>query len=249
MVKLAKCPLFRCSLHSFLLAAAILSCLPAAARSAASANVMQFGAHADGKTDDTKAFQAALDARAGAGGVVFAPAGNYYIATHLNIPSNVTLQGVWHAPPKATHETGGTTLLAVEGAGSETGTPFITMNTNSTLEGITVDYPNQSMTAIVPYPWCIASAGGDDDAIVNCLLVDPYQAVDFGTHSAARHTIRGLYGQPLRAVSSPTSATISDGSKMSISGPFGLGTIIPTFSSTWRKTRKRSSSADRTGRM
>jgi hypothetical protein len=165
---------------------------------ATSVDVMRYGAHADGKSDDTAAFQAALDAVAVKGGVVFAPSGNYMIATHLNIPANVALQGVWHAPPTNTHESGGTTLLAVEGAGNEAGTPFITLNTNSTLEGVIVDYPNQSMTAITPYPWCISSAGGDDEAIVNCLLVNPYQAVDFGTHSAGRHTIRGLYGQPLR---------------------------------------------------
>ena len=34
-------------------------------------------------------------------------------------------------------------------------------------------------------------------SIFNVLLVNPYQAVDFGTNQTARHYIRGLYGQPL----------------------------------------------------
>lgn len=33
--------------------------------------------------------------------------------------------------------------------------------------------------------------------IVDCMLVNPYQAVNFGTHSAGRHFIRNLYGEPL----------------------------------------------------
>ena len=47
-----------------------------------------FGAKGDGKTDDTSAFQRALDAvgKAG-GGIVYAPCGNFFFARHLNVPT------------------------------------------------------------------------------------------------------------------------------------------------------------------
>ncbi|MBN2128902.1 MAG: hypothetical protein JW741_05370, partial [Sedimentisphaerales bacterium] len=106
-------------------------------------DVRTFGAAGDGQTDDTAAFQKALDAAAAAnGGVVYAPRGNYFFAGHLNVPNAVTLAGMWESVPahngirnpglpKPTDD--GTTFLVTEGAGSEDGPAFITLNTNSTL--------------------------------------------------------------------------------------------------------------------
>ena len=60
-------------------------------------------AKGDGKTDDTAAIQKALDAAEKVGGgIVFAPTGNYMIKTHISIPANVTLQGVFTAPTQST---------------------------------------------------------------------------------------------------------------------------------------------------
>jgi hypothetical protein len=161
-------------------------------------DVRAYGAKGDGETDDTSAFQAALDAAAAAGGgAVECGIGNYLIKTHLSIPDNVTLSGVWQIPT-AWSQYKGTTLLAVEGEGSEEGAPFISLGTNSTIKGITVYYPNQKPDAIKPYPWCVAGRGGDNSSIVDCLLVNPYLGVDFGTRPSGRHYIRNLYGQPLR---------------------------------------------------
>jgi len=161
-------------------------------------NVVDFGAKGDGKTDDTSAFQKALN-KAGEnekGGTVFAPQNTYLIAKHLIIPKNVTLQGIWNIPTAWTQYQG-TTLLATEGEGNPKATPFITLGTNSVLKGITVFYPNQVKTnPPKPYPWCIAGAGGDNSSIIDVLLVNPYLGVDFGTHPCGRHYIRNLYAQP-----------------------------------------------------
>jgi len=163
-----------------------------------STNVRDFGAKGDGQTDDTAAFQQALDAAAAAGGgSVEAGVGSYLIKGHLAIPDFVTLSGVW-TTPTAWSQYKGTTLLAVEGEGSEDGPPFISLGASSTLKGITVFYPNQKPDAIKPYPWCVAGRGGDNCSIVDCLLVNPYLGVDFGTRPSGRHYIRNLYGQPLR---------------------------------------------------
>ena len=83
-------------------------------------NVLDSGALGDGKTDCTAAFQKVLDAAGKAGGgIVDVPAGRYRIETHLSIPANVTLQGIFRGPPTspalpAEHLTG-SVLLAFAG--------------------------------------------------------------------------------------------------------------------------------------
>ena len=161
-------------------------------------NVKSYGAVGNGTTDDTTAFQNALNAASTAnGGIVWVPTGAYKIATHLTIPSHVTLEGVFRAPPGRNFSGPyGSALLAYEGAGSENGTPFIQMSEHSTLEGICVLYPDQSATTPVAYPWCVRGSG-DNCSIVDVMLYNPWNAVDFGTIPCGRHYVRGLYGQPL----------------------------------------------------
>jgi len=166
-------------------------------------NVRRFGAAGDGRTDDTAAVQEALTSAGEAGGgTVLLPRGTYLIEGHLDVPSYVTLRGIWEIPTAWT-EMKGTTLLAVEGEGSTDGHPFILLRPNATLRGVTVFYPNQSASSPEPYPWCI---GGvlDNPSIIDCLLVNPYLGVNFGTEyspsgqGVGRHYIRNLYGHPLR---------------------------------------------------
>ncbi len=174
-------------------------------------NVKNYGAKGDGVHDDTAAFQRAMQtvAKKG-GGRVYVPAGNYRISGHLDVPDDVTLEGIWIAPPRSETPTTvypgaatynqmkvhGTTLLAFEGRGNADGTPFITLHQNSMLDGISIFYPEQTHPTPTPYPWCIRGIG-DDCSIRNVMLVNPYQGVDFGTYPAGRHFIDGLYGGPL----------------------------------------------------
>ena len=158
-----------------------------------------YNAQGDGKTDDTGAIQAALnDVGAVGGGIVFLPTGNYSIATHLSIPAYTSIVGVFQSPT-AFSQRSGTTLLASEGAGNSGGTPFISLvGPDSTVKGLTVFYPNQTVTnPPVAYPWTIQTEGGDNATVEDVLLVNPYQAIDFATHPSGRHLIRGVYGQPL----------------------------------------------------
>ena len=159
-------------------------------------SVLAFGALGDGKADDTGAFQKALNGGASeGGGIVRVPTGNYLITGHLVVPDNVTLEGVFRAPT-ARSQYKGSTLLAVEGRGSETGEPFIKLNANAGLKGVTVMYPEQDAETPVPYPWCIRGEG-DNVTVTDVLLVNPWNGVDFGTFPCGRHLVRGLYGQPL----------------------------------------------------
>jgi len=155
----------------------------------------EFGAKADGTTDDTNALQAALEAAAKAGGgIVQLAAGRYWVNGHLEIPANCTLRGTWTAPPRSHDQ--GSVLLAYADKGKPDGPPFIQLHINSCVEGLAVYYPEQKGVPPIPYPWCIRGTG-DDCSIVNVLLVNPYQAVDFGTTFCGRHWIDGLYAMPI----------------------------------------------------
>ncbi len=169
-------------------------------------NVRDFGAVGDGKADDTAAFQKALDAAAQAeGGIVRAPRGNYLFKGHLNVPSAVTLAGLWQSVPahngirnrglpKPTDD--GTTFLVTEGAGSEEGPAFITLNTNSTLKGVVLYYPEQNVDDVPkPYPWAI-SMRGKNPAVLAVEMLNPYNGIDATRNE--RHLIRDVHGQPIR---------------------------------------------------
>ncbi len=169
-------------------------------------SVRDYGAKGDGKTDDTSAFQKALDAAGQAGGgVVYAPRGNYFFAGHLNVPDAVTLKGVWESvpshvglrnpgAPRPTDD--GTTFLVTENAGTEDGAPFIRLNTDSTLKGVVIYYPNQDPAEEPkPYPWAIAMRG-KNPAVLAVELLNPYNGIDASRNE--RHLIRDVQGQPLR---------------------------------------------------
>ncbi len=172
----------------------------------ASYAVRGYGAKGDGKTDDTAAFQKALDAAGKAGGgTVYAPPGVYYFAGHLNVPPAVTLRGVWESVPahngirdrglpKPTDD--GTTFLITEGAGTEDGPPFLTLNTNSTLKGVVLYYPQQNVDdAPKPYPWAIAMRG-KNPAVLDVEMLNPFNGIDATQNE--RHLIRNVHGQPIR---------------------------------------------------
>jgi hypothetical protein len=168
-------------------------------------DVRRYGAAGDGKTDDTAAFQHALDqAGQSGGGTVHAPRGNYRFAGHLSVPNGVTLEGIWTSVPahNGIRDRGlprptddGTTFLVTEGAGREEGAPFVTLNTNSTLRGVVLYYPLQhEETAPDPYPWAIAMRG-KNPAVLDVELLNPYNGIDATRNE--RHMIRNVSGQPI----------------------------------------------------
>lgn len=180
--------------------------LLAAAPPPSALSVMDFGAKGDGKTDDTAAFQKALDAAAQTGGgTVVTPRGNYFFAGHLNVPPAVTLKGIWESVPahngirdrglpKPTDD--GTTFLVTENKGTEDAPAFITLTHNSTLKGVVIYYPEQKTDEEpTAYPWAIAMRG-KNPAVLAVELLNPYNGID-AAHNE-RHLIRDVQGQPIR---------------------------------------------------
>ncbi|CAF4116184.1 unnamed protein product [Adineta steineri] len=168
-----------------------------------------YNATGDGVTDDTNAIQRALnDAGNMGGGIVFAPQGNYLIASQLIIPAATVLQGVashvqkqWGNP--STKTIFGTTLLAIADAGNDTGLPFISLAGDSSgIEGLQIFYPNQvAKNPPVPYPWTIRCGQKglsiENNFVKNVLLVNSWKGIDAATYQAPRHWFENVYGQPL----------------------------------------------------
>ena len=187
--------------------ALLLCCLPTRGLAAPTPDVysvFDFGAKGDGKTDDTAAFQKALDLAASAGGgTVSVARGNYFFAGHLRVPPAVTLKGIWESVPSHPQGRGavkptdnGTTFLVTENRGNEDGPPFLTVETDSTLKGVVIYYPEQDPEAEpAAYPWAIAMRGRNP-AVLAVELLNPYNGIDASRNE--RHLIRDVSGQPLR---------------------------------------------------
>jgi hypothetical protein len=163
----------------------------------AGCTVQDFGAAGDGVTDDTAAFQAAMEMmHAHGGGAVFAPEGRYAIRGNLKVPTGVTLRGDWARPADGA-PVRGTLLMAYAGRGAEKGWPFISLGQCSGIRDLNIWYPEQDANAIVPYPFCLKQSGWESMAIENVTLVNPYQGIAIGPQGNELHFIRGLYGTPL----------------------------------------------------
>ena len=158
--------------------------------------VTDFGA-AETNADNAAAFQSALD-KAGknkGGGTVYVPAGLYKFRSDITVPTGVELRGCFDVP----HHTvsAGSVLMAYHNRGQEDGPPFVSLQPESGLRGLTFWYPEQPLTEPVPYPWTVRSLG------VKCWITDvvignAWQAVDFATYRSDGHRISYLSGAMFR---------------------------------------------------
>jgi autotransporter-associated beta strand protein len=162
------------------------------------ATPQQYGAVADGVTDDSGAFQNAMNAvynfGGAGGGVVYVPPGNYAFYTNIVIPTGVTLHGDWTDWTQSTNGVLGTVFKIYFGAGQTSNTPFIAMNISSGLRDVNIWYPNQNPNVIVPYPFTIGV--GSDSVIQRVALVNSYQGIE-SYNGGDKHILSTIVGTPL----------------------------------------------------
>lgn len=152
----------------------------------------KWGACADGKTDDTKAIQATIDAAAkDGGGIVFFPAGNYIIKGNLSIPSKVELRGIHDVPH---HTIGNGSILHIFPSNNE---PTIVLNGDSGMRGLSFNYPEQNINDVKKYPFLLQGKGGNI-YIINVNCSNPYKFLDLMTFQCDKHYVDYLSGGPLK---------------------------------------------------
>jgi hypothetical protein len=159
-------------------------------------DVVSLGARADGKTDDTAAIQKALDATGKHGGVVRLPTGRFLVAGSLKIPVGVALVGSNQAPVYI-EPLIGTVILASGGRDKEDAPALFEMGDSSTVQGLTVFYPDQKPDEIHPYAWTFHLWGGDN-TVENVTLINSYNGIKIGPETNVRHRIRSVSGCVLR---------------------------------------------------
>lgn len=162
-----------------------------------------YNAKADGATDDTAAFGAALTAAAtNGGGIVFVPGGDYRLDGTLAIPAGVELRGVFDVPHNTSAR--GSVLNIYAGRNQENGTPFIQIESGAGIRGLTFHYPEQIYDAcdtvnygLVSYPFMIRGLGANV-YVINVAATIPYQLLDLATYRCDNHYIDYIQSTALK---------------------------------------------------
>ena len=153
-------------------------------------DVLEFGAVADGKTDNTQAFQAALNKAAEQGGIVHIPAGKFKFQGTITIPRGVALEGIAKGPSTLYYDKG-SLLLAYAGRDNEDSTPFITLESSSTIKGLGIVYPEQHPADIHPYPYTIQVKGNRCN-VLELTIANAYNGIDCGSVYHEAHNLRDI---------------------------------------------------------
>jgi hypothetical protein len=182
---------------------------------------IETGAMTGDCTDNTQAFQRALDAAGQAGGgTVYVPAsafaagddkvGAYYMGGHLAVPAGVELTSADGNRLVGQPDT--RTMLVVEGDGD----PFITLAAHAGLRGITIWYANQDGYTPAPFGYAI-QARGPGDWLVGVDLPNATYGADFATYGSDNHYIANFrsetYSNALWISKSSTGLVLDYGEK------------------------------------
>lgn len=160
--------------------------------------VTEYGADNTGAKDATSAIRSAISAASSAGGgTVWMPAGKYRITSNISIPSGVTLRGDYQDPDSGTAY--GTIIMAYVSTGTSVSTGLFNIQPSAGVVGLTVYYPNQSISSVKSYPFTFF-VNGMLCTIKNCTVINGYRGV--GSVNSTAHemmSVKNLKGTFLRS--------------------------------------------------
>ena len=169
-------------------------------------DVTEYGAVADmssgnpSPTDNTAAFQSALDAAGAAGGgIVMVPPGWYDVPGTLTIPSDVELRGTFEGSHDPETDEVAPLIFVSNDQGNAAGTPFITMEADSGLNGLAFYSPNQVIPAI-DYPFLVRGAGSNI-YIKNVGCHNVANMIDLATNRCDNAWIERVFANSLQTLS------------------------------------------------
>ncbi|MBQ4575547.1 MAG: hypothetical protein IJA85_10210 [Clostridia bacterium] len=143
-------------------------------------NVKDFGAVGDGKTDDTNAIEAAIEAMlfGSKGGIIYFPAGNYRITRPgFKITNGMTILGETDVLTGNADKGEGSVILCDFDA-SYTESVFM-LSGGSTVSGMSFYYPKQNIESPIAYPAAIAPVGGAAFITLrDIMLYNSYYGID-----------------------------------------------------------------------
>jgi hypothetical protein len=134
------------------------------------------------------------------GGVVYAAEGQYLFTEPLIISPNVVLRGEWGSVHGTDKSVRGTILkVAYDGLDTDNAPAFIQLDYRAGLKNLTIWYPDQSLSNVIPYTRTIDGVTElpDEINIQNVNLVNSYIGLAI-RGNARRAFCRGLYGSPLK---------------------------------------------------
>ncbi len=143
--------------------------------------------------DITAVLQTAIDSLKGTRGLVYLPAGSYYIEKAITVHAGVELRGSFDAP----HFNGVQTaqILTDFGRDNPDGDALFTLYEGSGMRGINVYYYNQKTAEIHPYSFTIRG-NGSGIYLCNLMLSSSYNGVDFSSFRCDNHYVEYIWGAP-----------------------------------------------------
>ncbi len=167
----------------------------------------------DGAVDCTAGIQKALDhCEAAGGGTVYLPAGEYMITGSLNIPARVALVGDWNDPDTLQGDNYGTVILANVPSKDTNEGGLFNLGGSGGVVGLTVYYPNQSLTAVKPYPAVFYTDGRGGSymlsTIKNCTVINGYRGIGACCHTVNSNAHEQLTVENLKGTFLYTAAEV-----------------------------------------
>lgn len=152
-------------------------------------NALDYGIDITETEDVSDTVQNIIDiAAASGGGIVYLPSYDYILQKPITVRSGVELRGSADRPHFGTAVN--TTLVTDYGKNDENGTALITLENNSGLRGLTVDY-SETRADGTPYAYTIRG-NGENIYVVNCTVDSAWQVADFMTNKCDNHYIEAV---------------------------------------------------------